>query len=566
MFAEGTWHQLLEYAQDISGIVQHQFPSPHYRLHLKLWSLWNQICALFLYLGASEKGLALVVSGLWGMLSFQALAIGVFALSRDSLLSFFAPFVIYLTGAVSFGDVYPVWLMGHAPSLGGLGLSFIFLVLALISCGSVRLGGFLLGIAPAVHPSLGMLCWMVVAICLLWDHRRLGPFFGKAAKFFLIGLVLSVASLAFQLYVASRLPPVSIADASDYFHAFIHNWDNHRRPVNLLKSSSVYVGVGSLLASGLLLWRFKASLPQRSLLLLRVFVLTALIGVGFALASWLPVETLPIMVHQAMPVRWLNVNVMGFPVLLLGLTGRYRNYVGVQVTVCFVMGAILLGLLVYFLGDAQMTSVSFLNISRRTGVLIGMFLSGLALLLSLFMGEAGPNRRLYHFSRRIVLVAGVAVVMIVGLRGYSSWQQSEAKFRDSTNDPFFAEVARGRGMILTSSDLSLIQLRTRRPVLMTGNDLDGPVPYLPSTGPEVNRILKEVYGVDLFDPPQEIRKARPGGLLPETGKALWEFRTAEEWQAIKEQFGVTSVVCYADWKLKLKEVASNTQYVLYEMP
>ncbi len=49
---------------------------------------------------------------------------------------------------------------------------------------------------------------------------------------------------------------------------------------------------------------------------------------------------------------------------------------------------------------------------------------------------------------------------------------------------------------------------------MIGNDLDGPVPYLPSTGPEVNRILKEIYGVDLFDPPNEIRKARPGGSRP----------------------------------------------------
>ena len=45
------------------------------------------------------------------------------------------------------------------------------LTIAVIGSGCYRLGGFLLGAAPAVHPSIGAwLCWrtIVVSACVIW--------------------------------------------------------------------------------------------------------------------------------------------------------------------------------------------------------------------------------------------------------------------------------------------------------------------------------------------------------------------------------------------------------------
>ena len=78
--------------------------------------------------------------------------------------------------------------------------------------------------------------------------------------------------------------------------------------------------------------------------------------------------------------------------------------------------------------------------------------------------------------------------------------RSGAHFSDRTNDVFFADVASHPGVLLVAGDLHLIQLRTRRPVLLDTGALDT-VMYSLETGGSMQRILREVYGLDLFNPP-----------------------------------------------------------------
>ena len=86
----------------------------------------------------------------------------------------------------------------------------------------------------------------------------------------------------------------------------------------------------------------------------------------------------------------------------------------------------------------------------------------------------------------------------------------DIKFRDRTNDPFFAAVAAEReGFVLTAGSYQLVQLYTRRPVLLCGA-LDT-LPYAPESGPAMENILRDVYGADLLNPP-EIAHGR--GVLP----------------------------------------------------
>jgi len=79
-------------------------------------------------------------------------------------------------------------------------------------------------------------------------------------------------------------------------------------------------------------------------------------------------------------------------------------------------------------------------------------------------------------------------------------------------------------------------------------------------------LQRQVYGVDLFNPPEEIKRTRPGALLEETGKALWESRTPEQWSEIKRQFNVTDILTYGDWELQLPKAVSNREFALYRIP
>src|SRR2546428_6223563 len=51
-----------------------------------------------------------------------------------------------------------------------------------------------------------------------------------------------------------------------------------------------------------------------------------------------------------------------------------------------------------------------------------------------------------------------------------------------------------------------------------------------------------------------------GGFEPDSGRALWKARMASEWKAIAEEFGVTDVLTYPDWELRLPVVARSGSF------
>ena len=75
-----------------------------------------------------------------------------------------------------------------------------------------------------------------------------------------------------------------------------------------------------------------------------------------------------------------------------------------------------------------------------------------------------------------------------------------------------------------------------------------------------------MYGVDLLNPPDEIKEGRFGALAPETGKDLWESWTQAEWSELGMQFGATEVLCYPDWSLQLPELARHEGLAFYALP
>src|SRR5262249_55875991 len=149
--------------------------NPFFIYHVRLWTVLHQLCAPLLRAGVSEIQLSLLLSGLLGTVTFQALAMFIFAFSRDVLVSVGVAAMIFLTRTAEFGVVYGLFLLGTENTYGILGLSFCVLAVALIGAGRYRTGGLMMGLAPAIHPSLGLWTGVLVACAVLANVRRMQP-------------------------------------------------------------------------------------------------------------------------------------------------------------------------------------------------------------------------------------------------------------------------------------------------------------------------------------------------------------------------------------------------------
>jgi hypothetical protein len=124
-------------------------------------------------------------------------------------------------------------------------------------------------------------------------------------------------------------------------------------------------------------------------------------------------------------------------------------------------------------------------------------------------------------------------------------------------------AAETQGLVATGGSLHLIQLQSRRPVLLDGGGLDG-LPYAPESGPEMRRVLADVYGLDLMNPPEE---ARHSGVVPDDfNKEVWAGYSRERWRQIRRTHNVTQVVTRTDWTLDLPLVTENGDLRLYRIP
>jgi hypothetical protein len=163
-------------------------------------------------------------------------------------------------------------------------------------------------------------------------------------------------------------------------------------------------------------------------------------------------------------------------------------------------------------------------------------------------------------SVSLLAAASLSFVLLASMRASNvGW----SSFGDATERALFETAAAGKGMLLTGGDLHLVQLRSRRPVLIDGGGLDA-LPYALEAAPAMDRILREVYGIDLFHPPLE---ARGGGRVPSAAnRAAWERYSLDQWREIRRRYHVTQVLSNADWRLDLPPAALSLGLKLNEIP
>jgi hypothetical protein len=560
-----TWQIAVETAQVVAGLVQYPPDNPFYIYHTKLWSLAIQLCAVALRAGMSEMTLSLLLSGLLGMISFQALAMIVYAIGGSASLAIGGAFVVFASRVTDHGVVYPIFLLGTHHTYGALGLSLFVLVIALIGAGFYRTGLFLLGMAPAVHPSVGVWVGAVAAIAFAWDFRRLRDEFRPAWKYFAAGCAVTLLSLFVQytfIYHRTHADPAAVAKT---FTTFVNLWDDHRRAA--AGTASVGVIFNRLVLALGLMWLigFSRDLPVRSVFVLRVAVVAAAISLAFVFVSWLPPGSLPMTLSILMPARLLNFDVMIAVPFLLGLMALYRQKLSIQLlTLILLMGVLFSRGSMFWAWAAEhqwsvwSVPVDPTLVLEMTGLgLVCVALSNLS--GSSSHGDDSTARRIASIAVRAATVCVMLVAFVI------TWRVAHpANLRDRTNDPFFREVAGDhRGLIVTAGTFQLVQLYTRRPVLIDSGALDTMV-YAPESGPALAKILGDVYGIDFFNPPPEVRSA--SAVPHPISRANWAQMSREQWQQIRKTYNVTQIVTPHDYVLDLPIAAENEQLRLYRIP
>jgi hypothetical protein len=553
------WQVAVETAQVVAGLVPYPPDNIFYIYHTRLWTVLHQLLALGLRAGVSELTLSLIVSGVQGMLTFQALALFVYALSRDILLAVGAAALIFFTRAAEYGTVYPLFLLGTEHTYGVVGLSTGVLAVAMLGTGWYRAGALLLGMAPCVHPSLGSWTALVVSIAVLSDIRKLRVELRPALPWFLAGCGVTIASLSIHFSLAPGTPAGMARLSPEDLSAFIRLWDGHRAAVEI-RSTGVQLNLTSAIIAFVWLRLFSSALPSPSRLLLRITVASSLLSVAMVPLSWIPPDRLPSALLVLMPGRYLNFGALTFVALLIGLLGSCRA-IWSRLVLLFLSCGLLLtsrSMLWEFL-EHHHNMQFHVNIRplRIIWLSAALLLAGAAWTSR---GQGAKSREPSHSLHRSHLFL-LSLVVLMTMRQHG--ELSGAHFHDRTNDVFFADIARGPGVLLVAGDLHLIQLRTRRPVLLDTGGLDA-VMYSLETGAPMQRMLRDIYGLELLHPPPD---AVGAGRIPALShRDTWERYSPERWREIRRDFGVTQVLAYSDWTLQLPVASQSRRLLLYDIP
>ena len=556
--AFADWQVAVETAQVVAGLVDYPAGNPFYVYHTKLWTILHQVLALALATGLSERTLSILVSGLLGMVSFQALSLIAYAISRDVLIAVGASALIFFSRAVEVGATYPIWLVGTTHTYGIIGLANAALAVGFLGCGWYRAGAFLVALGPAVPASVGAWVALSAGIAFASDFRRLSRELRPALPSFLAGCGVTVTSLAVQLVFIQDVPRVDPSTTDRYLAAFVEFWDMHRQPVDLEGATFRFNLAALVVGLAWLTWR-RALLSPAVQLLARFVVSTAALSLVIAALSWIPPDRLPAAFLIAMPGRLLNLNVLLFVAMVVGFGGRLRSTGPGAVLLVLLAATLLIGNrsgLWMFEGDHR--AFGELPPSWRPNA------TNIVLIVALFQVVLASFRA----DRRspIVTPAYASTIALLVAAAFLTWSLERPPhfdMTDRTDDVLYRSLSERDGVLLTAGDLHLVQLRTRRPVLLDGGGLDA-LPYAIEAAPEMERILRDVYGVDLLNPPEEARFR--GSVPPEFSKQVWEKYSPQEWDRIAERFGVRQVLTPGAWQLQLPVAIRKGGLIVYDIP
>jgi hypothetical protein len=599
-----AWHVAIEPAQVLAGIVTYPEGNPFALYETRLWTGWHQLLTPLLSAGVPELTLSLLLSGFIVALAFVALTVFAHAFGADDRLALATPFVLGVLHPTSWEFWYPILMVGHGHTYGMAGLSWLVLACGVLATGRFATGAFLVGMAPAVHASLGAWLGLLALLAGLARFRDVRPQIPAILRGGLAGVSITAVSLGAHLLAQKPGPDIDPAEAARYFDGFVRLWDSHRIPGDVTGFGGLLVVTGITLAVALLRCERRA-IGAGAALVLRLYVACGVFGIALALLQrMIPEDVLPNSVLIAMPGRLLNLPALAYVPLVIGVLCRHRSdwlaraLLALLVVVAALRPLFNLGPLyaLPFIGIGTIGVIA--RHADRAGAVriavIGMLAfaclratlpslplgfrdsaavfayAALALLIFFtsrertFLNPLVRRLRAQPLLLSVPLWLGLAgIAFITATTAVRGFDTRLARLRDHTIDRVLGAASRRDGLLLVAPRITTPQMITRRPVLLDPGALDGLV-YALAGAPAVERSLRLGYGVEFFAPPKA--SLHMALLPPEYVQAIWEARTAAQWNDVASQLGVTDVLVPATWKLQgVPLVEQNHLYALYQI-
>ncbi|MCP4351356.1 MAG: hypothetical protein GY795_38310 [Desulfobacterales bacterium] len=575
--SNATWQQSVEIGQILTGIVKYPADNPNYIILIKLFSVSSHLTALILLLTDSEIITSFIITGLLGMVSFQAVSLFVFAINRNAYISIFGVILIYFMRYVTCvydGIIYPINFF-EWNTFGVLGLSFVVLVIALIGAEVYKLGFFLLGLAPYIHVPWAAWLFGVVFLSLIFHPGFAKKIIKEYYPYFIAGIFITVLSLIYQFHLMRNSPVIDPDMKRQYYINFVKHWDYHRqkfywdykiREFRFFKDGVVFCIYSIILSFTSLMYFKNKNAPS---FLFRLIIISGISSLLLCGLTHISPEKLPQFLVILMPARFINFNNIILPACFIGiLTSSSHKQYNYYIFALFVLVGIIMNrnwIIIHhqnFINFSLVLLWIIYNLIKKDlpeNLKAGYYISKIKLLF---------KADIFYYGKIFFGVAIICLIILLPKQGFFSDNIFKAKaFADRTNDKVYAVAYERKGILAITSDFFLTSVRTRRPVLIDAQEnFDGFNTALES-GDILNNMLKKVYGFDLLIPlPEYLPRPRSGGIPSILHKTLWEKRTIEEWQEIRKEFGVTDILTKTDWNLLLPIVAEENEKILYEIP
>jgi hypothetical protein len=314
----------VEIAQVVSGVVTLPPQAPMAIHDARVFSLVIDAAAVLLRAGVSEEAVCRLFSILMGAVSSLAVAIVAYAITGSRQIALAAPIVFLL------GIVTPKTIAAHKYSLVSLvsqsdiavhGYAAALLALSALVL-RPRAGAWLLPVAVAVHVSFGVAAVFIVASGGVFD-RAMAASLARHWR----AIVLSSLGVGLLWILNRFLGAPAVPDAlvdPQYVTAIIKWWDGHRAP--LLGPGASFIELAPFFAldaafiavACLALVVRPPRLARVRFWIIGQLILTVIV-IGAVVADEFTPVWGPLPLHGLMMSRWLNLNIVVLPLLVIVL-------------------------------------------------------------------------------------------------------------------------------------------------------------------------------------------------------------------------------------------------------
>ena len=318
-----NWQLAIEGGQVWAAIVSYPVDNPNFMYLNNAWTILHQITGLLLKLGASEKILSMLLSGLIAMVSCLAISGLVYIFSRSIFFSTLFPlFYFVIEKKFPLGGVYPIMLWDVPHTYGSLSLSLVILIILLLTLKKNKIAGFILGVLPSIH--IGWACFLYLVLFLMWIFsEKKNPQLKTILSGFFCGSIVSFISLIDFLY--NHINYIENSNLEIYINAF-RQWDCHRKTINFYHRS-ILINILALFYSIFYL-KQRSNYQNKPIFIYKIMIINSILGIIAAILSYIP-DHIPLVIYQLMPTRILNINAICFIACISGRLNQFtfRRYI-----------------------------------------------------------------------------------------------------------------------------------------------------------------------------------------------------------------------------------------------